>query len=204
MTFISFAEPFKKLIATVVASDELHAKWLNTLSYLENCGAKKIAACEHPTKVKEEMLKHAAEEFRHALYLKKQIGKIFNYPMDSYGLNFMLGGMATWHYLIKVDVQICRYLKKEGFTGRDLKEAAYLLTTYAIERRADELYPIYDEVLKRVVSKVKVKSILLEEEEHLHEMEEGIASLKQGKIHADQACVIESRLCHRWLEGLYK
>ena len=54
-----------------------HAKWLNTLSFLENCGARKIAACEHPTLVKEEMLKHAAEEFRHAHHLKRQIDKSF-------------------------------------------------------------------------------------------------------------------------------
>lgn len=73
---ISFAQKIRQLLNTIIASDELHAKWLNTLSFLENCGARKIAACEHPTLVKEEMLKHAAEEFRHALHLKRQIGRI--------------------------------------------------------------------------------------------------------------------------------
>ena len=57
---ISFADQIRQLIITIIAAPELHAKWLNTLSYLENCGARKIAACEHPTLVKEEMLKHAA------------------------------------------------------------------------------------------------------------------------------------------------
>lgn len=60
-TFLSLNEPLKHALMTIVASTKLHSKWLNTLSYMENCGARKLAACEHPLLVKEEMLKHAAE-----------------------------------------------------------------------------------------------------------------------------------------------
>jgi hypothetical protein len=42
---------------------------------MENAGARKISKCEHPTLVTQIQLKHAAEEHRHAYYLKKQIGK---------------------------------------------------------------------------------------------------------------------------------
>jgi hypothetical protein len=42
MTLIREIEP---ILNVIVACNELHAKWLNTLSYLENCGARKIAAC---------------------------------------------------------------------------------------------------------------------------------------------------------------
>ena len=80
----------EQLLTTIVVSDELHAKWLNTLSFLENCGARKIAACEHPTLVKEEMLKHAAEEFRHAHHLKRQIKKVSSYRMETYSLSSLL------------------------------------------------------------------------------------------------------------------
>src|ERR1051325_9720393 len=82
----------KSLLKTIVASDALHAKRLNTLSYLENCGARKIAACEHPTLVKEEMLKHAAEEFRHAHHLKRQIERVSSNSMDTYSISIVLGG----------------------------------------------------------------------------------------------------------------
>lgn len=74
--FISFKTELEQLTDVVVADRTLHGRWLNTLSYLENCGARKIASCEHPTKVKEEMLKHASEEFRHAFYLKKQLSRL--------------------------------------------------------------------------------------------------------------------------------
>lgn len=74
--FVSFEKEIGELIAQIVKNPFLHGLWINTLSYLENCGARMIAACEHPTRVKEEMLKHAAEEFRHAFYLKKQLARI--------------------------------------------------------------------------------------------------------------------------------
>ncbi|MGZ3633296.1 MAG: hypothetical protein ACXU9U_03630 [Parachlamydiaceae bacterium] len=83
-TFTSFYEPTRELISTILANDYLHAKWINTLSYLENCGARMIAACEHPTLVKEEMLKHAAEEFRHAHHLKRQLAKLSVDPFETY------------------------------------------------------------------------------------------------------------------------
>ena len=73
--FVSFEKELKELIGSIVKSSSLHGLWINTLSYLENCGARMIAACEHPTLVKEEMLKHAAEEFRHAhVSLAQDIG----------------------------------------------------------------------------------------------------------------------------------
>src|ERR1700726_501977 len=124
-TFISFAEPMKQLLTTIITSHEMHAKWLNTLSYLENCGARKIAACEHPTLVKEEMLKHAAEEFRHAHHLKRQIQKVSPKPMETYSLALMLGGIASLHYLTLLDLKASRYLKRAGLTKTAIKEAAY-------------------------------------------------------------------------------
>jgi bacterioferritin (cytochrome b1) len=67
---------FYNLLEKIVQHHETHAKWLNTLSFMENAGARKISACEHPTEVSLIQLKHAAEEHRHAYYLKKQILKI--------------------------------------------------------------------------------------------------------------------------------
>lgn len=199
----SFAEQLRSLLRAIIESDDIHAKWLNTLSYMENCGARKIAACEHPTLVKEEMLKHAAEEFRHAHYLKRQIGRVVSYQMEDYSLTNMLGGIASCHYLGALDLKISSYLKKViGLDRPAVKEAAYLLVTYAIEIRAEELYQIYDEILRQSGSKVTVKSILLEEKEHLNEMVEGLQKIPSGMLYAEQACALESDLCRRWLEAI--
>ena len=92
--FSSFYEEITLLIQNIVSDPFLHALWINTLSYLENCGARKIASCEHPTAVKEEMLKHAAEEFRHAFFLKTQLRRVGFYFND-YSLPHLLGGLAS-------------------------------------------------------------------------------------------------------------
>lgn len=198
---ISYEKLLRKLLERLVESPLLHAKWLNTLSYLENCGARKIAACEHPTLVKEEMLKHAAEEFRHAHYLKRQIQKIAA-PIDTYSLSSMLGGIPTLHYLSLLDLQASRYLKETGLSKKSIREASYLLVTYAIELRAEEFYPIYDDVLRKAGSRVAVKSILLEEKEHLNEMKEGLRLFPQGFVHAEHICALESILCKKWLDAV--
>lgn len=189
-------------LSQIIQDDNLHAKWLNTLSYLENCGARKIAACEHPTLVKEEMLKHAAEEFRHALHLKRQIRKITDQSFDTYHPSTLLGGAATLHYLDKLDLQICRYLKSQRMTHSSLRETAYLLVTYAIEMRASALYPLYHTFLKQHRSPVTVKSILLEEEEHLHEMKMALERCPKGMEHAAVACDFEQHYFNKWQESL--
>jgi hypothetical protein len=200
--FISFSQEIKALLEMIVCSNSLHSKWLNTLSYLENCGARKIAFCEHPTLVKEEMLKHAAEEFRHAHYLKRQIQKVSSEEMEDYSLSNMLGRISSLNYLNELDVQTSRYLSHKGFIKEEIKEKAYLLVTYAIESRASELYPIYDEILRKNRSPVTVKSILLEEKEHLKEMEEGLQQLKHGWEYAKDICQIEGKLCQKWLQAI--
>ena len=63
------------VLENIVNDNLLHSKWLNTLSYMENAGAKKISASEHKEEVTLLILKHAAEEHRHAYYLKKQLTK---------------------------------------------------------------------------------------------------------------------------------
>lgn len=200
--FISFEKPIKKLLSAIVAVPCLHAKWLNTLSFLENCGARKIAACEHPTLVKEAMLRHAAEEFRHAHHLKRQMAKIAWDPLPDYTSTHILGGLSTLHYLRALDLKTCCYLKKRGLTKAAIKEAAYLLVTYAIELRAGELYPLYDQALRHIRSSVTVRAIILEEKEHLEEMQEELRQLPLGLFYAEQIAQFEGQLCKRWLESL--
>lgn len=203
--FISCAEEIKKVLPLIIACETKHAKWLNTLSYLENCGARKIAACEHPTLVKEEMLKHAAEEFRHAHYLKRQIERISPTPIEDYAQHSLLGGMASVHYLTLLNVQTCRYLSQTiKRSASETKEAAYLLVTYAIELRAEELYPLYEEMLRKEKLRVTVKSILLEEKEHLNEMRDGLTKLQWGMSSAEKICTLEGILCKKWLNAVSK
>ncbi|MFI5139862.1 MAG: hypothetical protein ACHQIM_18715 [Sphingobacteriales bacterium] len=193
-----------KLLPHVIKDNELHAKWLNTLSLMENTGARKISASEDPLTVTYIILKHAAEEHRHAFYLKKQIEKTAEGICPTYAAEYLLAPAYSRYYLNQLDIEVCRYVKKHlGLSGKDLRFAAYLLVTYAIEVRADELYPIYQEALENAGSKVNVKSIILEEEGHLEEM---INQLKKfspdWELHAGKAVDFESRLFSEWVMEL--
>ncbi|WP_128544443.1 hypothetical protein [Larkinella soli] len=195
---------FHQVLNSLVADDRLHARWLNTLSMMENTGARKISAAEDKTRVDLLMLKHAAEEARHAYYLKKQIGKLPDTDCPTYEPAFLLAPTESHAYLNRLDVQVCRYLKQTvGLKGSELKYAAYLLVTYAIEVRADELYPEYQAVLNETGSKVNVRSIIVEEEGHLAEMLRQMETFfGDWKPHAGRAVAIEAALYSAWLSSL--
>jgi hypothetical protein len=79
---------------------------------MENTGARKISASEHKRKVSYIVLKHAAEEARHAFYLKKQIQKVAQ--IDDYATyddEFLIAPFASYAYLNLLDLQVCKYLK---------------------------------------------------------------------------------------------
>ena len=192
------------LLPHIIADNTLHAKWLNTLSLMENTGARKISASEDPLTVTYIILKHAAEEHRHAFYLKKQIEKTAEGTCPTYAMEYLLAPAYSKYYLNQLDIQVSRYLKNElNLAGKELRFAAYLLVTYAIEVRADELYPVYQDALDAVSSKVNVKSIILEEEGHLEEM---ISQLKQfspdWELHAAKSVEFESSLFNDWVNAL--
>jgi bacterioferritin (cytochrome b1) len=194
-----------KILTTIIADNELHSRWLNTLSLMENTGARKISASEDPLTVTYIILKHAAEEHRHAFYLKKQLEKT-GVALPTYAAEYLLAPGSSKYYLNQLDVDVCRYLKNElKLKGAELRFAAYLLVTYAIEVRADELYPIYQDALDEAGSKVNVKSIILEEEGHLEEMINQLQYFSpQWELHAQKAVEFETKLFNQWVEQLGK
>lgn len=196
----------RDLLMRIVDNHATHARFLNTLSLQENIGARKISASELPETTTFMVLKHAAEEHRHAFYLKKQILKLAPGEYLTYRPEELLVPYSSRLYLNMLDVETCRYLKKEmELSGGDLKFAAYLLVTYAIEVRADYIYPIYQQVLDDTQSKVSVKNIIVEEQGHLEEM---IAQLKifsaDWELHAKNIAAIETRLYHQWIAELVR
>jgi uncharacterized ubiquitin-like protein YukD len=192
------------ILKKIVNDNTLHSKWLNTLSYMENAGARKISASEHKEEVTLLILKHAAEEHRHAYYLKKQLAKLDENVCRTYRNEELLAPNHTRFYLNTLDVKVCRYLKKHFNLGSsDLKFAAYLFVTYAIEVRADELYPIYQDVLSEKESNVTVKSIILEEEGHLEEMLNQLRAFSADwEKHAEEILKIEQVMFNEWILSL--
>lgn len=194
----------KNLLIKIIKNNKLHSKWLNTLSLMENTGAKKISASEHPILVNELILKHAAEEARHAYYLKKQISKVGDGYCPDYTFPYLLAPMNSYQYLQNLDVHTARFVQDElQLKHNRLIHACYLLVTYAIEMRADELYPIYQDALTESNSSVNVKSIIAEETGHLEEMTNQLKSFSEHwEDYANLICLKENALFETWMVAI--
>src|SRR6185369_6918540 len=83
----------------IVQNNRLHARWLNSLSMMENTGARKISKYEDPIHSDIIVLKHAAEEARHAYYLKKLIAKVGPDSCPDYSHQYLLAPLESHHYL---------------------------------------------------------------------------------------------------------
>ena len=95
--------------------------------------------------------------------LKQQIHRLKVPYLHDYRLSFLIGGMHAYHYMDRLDIAICRLLREKGYEKNDRSSLSYLLVTYAIEKRAEDVYSSYDHVLKQAQSPVRITSILLEE-----------------------------------------
>lgn len=156
------------ILYPIIKNDNLHHRFLYTLSYLENCGAKKIKAMEPAKGSTLLILKHAAEEARHAYFFRRQILKLNKDPDEDIEL---LGKRGSRNYLNNLDIKIskcCRDIL--GLNKNELKMASYLLTTFCVEIRAEWLFDIYQELLNKKGININLSSIIKEEENHLDEM----------------------------------
>lgn len=191
-----------QLLPAIIADNALHARWLNSLSMMESVGARKIAAYIDPIHVDETTLQHAAEEARHALYLKRQIGKL-GQQFDDYTADALLAPHASYRYLHRLDWACSRYFQRAGFAARALKQRCYLMTTLLIEVRAMALYQTYQDALTQAGSRVHVRSILKEEEGHLAQMMRQWDELDaHWRDHYHALHAIEQTLFARWLTQL--
>ena len=91
------------LIGAIVADPALHARWLNTLSYLEYVGFRKIVKSQRAEVLTAAILGHACEEGRHALGLKKLAIKLGGVQFDSYAPEVLLCGEEAAAYFQGLD-----------------------------------------------------------------------------------------------------
>lgn len=121
-------------------------------------------------------------------------------------LRIFLQPILSKQYLQKLDLASSHYLKEIiGVQSTELRFLSYLFVTYAIELRADVLYPMYQEVLSRLKSKVMVKSIIIEEEGHLEEMIHMLSKFDNDwQRHISPLLKLEEELFSDWFKEVSK
>jgi hypothetical protein len=164
---------WKQTLADLVQVPELHGKFLNTLSLLEYIGARKIMKSQKEAEITPTVLGHMVEEIRHAQIVKKLALKIGGPSLKSYDESALLCGDEGRAYIQAIDK------KAEEVLGQKDSVANYLLTTLIIEERAQEIYPLYDQLLAPLGLNGPLKAIFREEEEHLFQVTEMLKTKSQ-------------------------
>lgn len=191
----------KTLIGTIVGDPHLHARWLNTFSFLEYVGFRKIVKSQRAEALNATILTHAVEEGGHALRLKKLAMQIGGPAFETYAADVLLCGEEAEDYFQSLDHQC-----EAQFSDRDEPARArltYLYVTWLVERRALEVYGLYKDALAGTAIAQKLDGLLSEEIGHLRQVETDLG--ESDPEHASRATAlidIEARLYETFLGAL--
>ncbi|MEW6055353.1 MAG: hypothetical protein AB1540_01965 [Bdellovibrionota bacterium] len=152
---------FETLIESFGDDIRLHARLVNTFSFMEYIGARKIMKSQIEDRISESLLSHMAEEIRHAQVLKRLALKMSGGELGSYTSNHILGGHAAHEYMQAVDRGASDILATKDTW------LAYTCATWLIEERAMRVYPSYEATLERLGFSGYLRGILRDEEKHL-------------------------------------
>ena len=148
-----------KILEKVTSDKALHSRWLNTLSYLEYIGTRKILKSLPAHIFGKTFLEHINEEARHSLFFKNLAQKEAQKNL-SFQAHEMLAPQSASDYFQKVD----HYNEMFSFSNPLLN---YFYTTYTVEQRALVVYSLYNEILKRKGFSFSIQSVLNDEKAHL-------------------------------------
>lgn len=160
-------------LRALCAEPEIHARFLNTLSLLEHIGSRKIMLA-HTATHDSALLKHLAEEARHAFFFKRTAEKLARRALD-YCAHSTIAGAAARFYIGRLDARVSPTLPTDTLP--------YLYMSLIIEDRAIWAYRIYQSVLTEQKLAISLSSVLAEERLHLDKM---LAGIHDRDRHADE------------------
>jgi hypothetical protein len=164
------------LLDRIIPDVALHARFVNTLARMEYVGVRKILKSRRAEHLDIDGLQHILDEAVHALRLKKAATALAGREaarVQTFADGDTLAGDAGEGYLQALDRRAEEALADLPEAAR--AEANYLLTSAAIEVRAQIFYPIYDQRLRALGAGFSVAAISKDEDRHLAEMAAGLA-----------------------------
>jgi hypothetical protein len=167
----------QRLLDRIVPDPRLHARFVNTLARLEYVGVRKILKSRRAERLDLDGIQHILDEAVHALRLKKAaaaLGAATGADVGTFAASATLAGDAAENYLQALDHRAEEALADLPESERP--EANYLLTSAAVEVRAQVFYPLYDRTLRAHDAGFSVAAISKDEDRHLDEMAGGLAA----------------------------
>lgn len=194
--------PMQNFLQAVIRDQENHAQFLHMLSLMEHIGSRKIMLSQMRGILSQEILKHLAEETRHAFFFKRQAEKYAGRELEGYDdQNTMCFGPAQI-YFGRLDSRVRSYCTQNGQDNIG-KEALYLWMSLIVELRACWFYHLYQETLQDSEEAMSLKSIIAEEDLHLQAMYDRLEEIgvMQEQVLFD-LCSIECTLFDRLWDQL--
>ena len=193
------------LLDQIIARPRDHARLLNTLSRLEYVGVRKMAKSRRAERLDLDGLQHLLDETIHALRLKKAALAVApegdRAAIATYADGDTLAGDAGEAYIQGVDRAAEAALADLDEETR--AEANYLLSSAAIEVRAQAFYPLYESRLRNSGVTVSVAAIMRDEDRHLTEMSQGLSrTLPEWRARLETVLEVEARLFDDFLDAL--
>ncbi|MBI3418931.1 MAG: hypothetical protein HY053_02200 [Proteobacteria bacterium] len=191
-------EPLKSFLRAALFEPRLHGKLLNMLSLLEHIGSRKIMLSQMRKVLDTELLKHMAEETRHAFFFKHQAERFCGQPCADYEETHTLCAPQARIYFARLDAGITRLLGKNA-----APRAPYLWVSFIVELRAGWFYSFYEQALQEAKIPLSLKSIMAEEEKHLQEMQRHLHELGvMNDLLCARVVTLETKLFTRLLTHL--
>ncbi len=154
----------------LISNNYLHAKFLNTISFLEYTGARKILKGQKEENIDLNLLNHMNDEIRHAQMFKKYAYKVYPSKKWKYNIEDVFCYDLARSFIGRLD-RFCEKLVK--------KSSCYPIVSYVIEKRALSFYNDYFKILKGNNINIPLGALLGEEERHLDEMTKYMKDLIQ-------------------------
>jgi hypothetical protein len=184
------------LLDRIIPRPDLHARFVNTLARLEYVGVRKMLKSRRAERLDIDGLQHLLDEAVHALRLKKAASALAaagGAAVTTFADADTLAGEAGEAYFQALDrrAELALSGAELALSGAELAlsgsdgenmdsaraEANYLLTSAAIEVRAQAFYPVYEQRLRAHGAPFSVSAITKDEDRHLQEMSERLQAL---------------------------
>ncbi len=171
--------PFRAFLRTAIAQPADHVRFLNLLSLLEHIGSRKIMLSQMKGILTQDILKHLAEETRHAFFFKREAEKLAGHGLEGYSDAETLAAGPGKLYFGRLDAGLTRPL------GEVHAETGYLWVSLVVELRAIWVYRLYQQELIAANYPLPLKGIIAEEDKHLIDMVDRL-----GEIGFDTAAAL--------------
>jgi hypothetical protein len=197
----------RPLLDRIVPDAAVHARFVNTLARMEYVGVRKILKSRRAERLDLDGLQHILDEAVHALRLKKAATLLAEGSAEipaevrTFSAADTLAGEAGEAYLQGLDRRAEELLL--DLPAAERGEANYLLTSAAVEVRAQVFYPMYDERLRAHQARFSVAAIMKDEGRHLEEMSAGLAgALGDWRARLEPLLAVEEALFARFLDAI--